>query len=127
MINPGKTKPIPVRASGTLLSAFRPVTYPTVLTEGNQNISSRLQISVMPTIATLSHAECVTKVVIQNHSPQKKYIRKGSTVATGDVNFEFMEFVPRYDDRVTVLHNNECISPVNPIDTMSKHFKHLAI
>ena len=76
----------------------------------------------MPTIATLSHAECVTKVVIQNHSPQKKYISKGSTVATGDVNFEFIEVVPMYDDRVTVLDNNECISPVNPIDTMSKHF-----
>ena len=70
------------RVHGSALSAFRPITTIYVLSEGNNELSNRLQINILPPVFVASNKNCSTQLNIYNDSPQRKTIRKGVQVAS---------------------------------------------
>ena len=91
MIQPFTSVMINTKAYGAELNAFRPKSHINVLVEGNTNICNRLLVEVVPSINTLTHQNCTSKVKVYNSSSTPKTIGKGVKLAHCSINFEEFE------------------------------------
>ena len=88
IVEPHESAEVNTRAYGSALSAFRPVTDITVLSDGNEGLLNRLQINILPSICVLKYQNCPNKITIYNNSSQRKTISKGTNIASGCQEFE---------------------------------------
>ena len=87
-LNSYKSTFVEGRITGSALSAFRPVTHVPVVIEGNNELTNRLLIKVIPAVCILTHQNCTQKVMIYNNSSQQTILAKGTKLAHCYDNFE---------------------------------------
>ena len=121
LLNPYQSTLVEGRVSGSSLSAFRPVTHVPVVIEGEDNISNRLLIKVVPSVCLVTHQNCKHKVMVYNESPQRRTIAKGTKLASCFENFEEFEFEARPSPVMVIQHNNQ-----DPIDMLCRKMTDLS-
>ena len=132
LIKANQTTEITVRANGQALSAFRPLSKITVLTENNKSFTQRLHIDILNSLSPLSHQNCKIKLTIHNETDRNQIIKKGAKIASG--NFNYDEIIPlneilndESDESINVLDCNQISEPAqNPIQIMTSHMSHLS-
>ena len=120
VIEPFQFTVVNTRVHGSALSALRPVTTIYVLSEGNNELSNRLQINILPSVFVASYQNCSTQLNIYNDSPQRKTIRKGVQVASC-----FQEFDELLIPNLTPNHNVNVIVESDPIEILCKKMNNL--
>ena len=132
LIKSKQTTEITARANGQALSAFRPLSNITVLTESNKLFTQRLHIDILNSLSPLSHQNCKVKLTIHNETDRNQIIKKGAKIAFGHFNYDdeiipLHEFFSEENDEVINTLNNCTVSKpkVNPIQIMTSHMTHL--
>ena len=121
-IEPNQFAVVNTRAHGLSLSAFRPVTNITVLSEANCDLANRLHIEVLPSVCLLTHQNCPINISVFNTSTQRKTIKKGVSIATCEHEYDVINLIDTKEpERVNCLDN-----PSDPIDILCKQMTHLS-
>ena len=118
MLEPYKTVSVSVRACGTSLSPFRATTNITVMTDGNDKLSNRLNIEILPAINVLSHQDFPTQLFVRNCSPQSRTIKKGINIGTCFEEFEVY-------DITDYLSVHSIKSEVDILNVLKQKIEHL--
>ena len=104
------------------MSPFRSVSSPLVLAEGNNNLTSRLQIEIIPAVTLLTHENCHVKILTCNSSDHVQYISKGTKVAYCSTDFETLSSNIMSHDDVNDIDPHTTKSDLHSVNYLCKQF-----